>query len=190
MGKTSSNGRFVRKQNEKYFTIDARAVEPLLQLLKPGTRFVEPCAGAGHLIRHLERHGHICATASDIDPEENEARPGLPIYDGDVRQLTMLPHPVECFITNPPWDRSRKLFWEIVDHCMRLMPTWILHSHSTLAAASAAPYLRHAVMTTPTPRLQWEPGTEGTSSQPTCWTLFDCRHEGPMVYRPAQGVAA
>lgn len=177
MGKTASNNSFARKANEKYFTIDPRAVTNLLQLIPPGSTFAEPCAGAGHLIDHLKRGGLRCAWASDIEPERGD------IHSADILGITDLP---ECdyIITNPPWDPSRKQFWQIVEHCMKLRPTWVLHSHSTLSAARAAPRLRHAIKTVPTARLIWQPGTTQTSSQPTCWTLFDIHYDGALIYLP------
>ena len=42
------------------------AVLPLLPHLKPGTRFVEPCCGAGDLVQHLERAGHTCVASYDL----------------------------------------------------------------------------------------------------------------------------
>ena len=63
MGKRSV---FDRRVKDFYPTPEA-GVLPLLDHLMIGTRFYEPCAGDGQLIDHLERFGHICVGASDIE---------------------------------------------------------------------------------------------------------------------------
>ena len=64
MGKRSD---FERKSRDFYPT-PMEAVEPLLEHLPENFLFVEPCAGNGALIEHLETKG-ICTWASDIEPQ-------------------------------------------------------------------------------------------------------------------------
>ena len=86
MGKRTN---FPRRERDDYPT-PWPAVVPLLRLLEPGTKFVEPCAGAGDLVGHLERAGHVCVAASDlpVDARTCELRdrarydPSLPICRG------------------------------------------------------------------------------------------------------------
>ncbi len=68
MGKRSD---FVRVERDYYKTPYA-AVPALLPHLEPNTRFCEPCAGDGALIDHLTKHGHVCASAWDIEPQRED----------------------------------------------------------------------------------------------------------------------
>jgi hypothetical protein len=88
MGKRSD---FPRLPQDQYDT-PAAAVGPLLEHLAPCTRFIEPCAGAGCLVGHLKRAGHVLVGAYDLPNDARSVRyPG--IGDGVV------------FVTNPPWSR-------------------------------------------------------------------------------------
>jgi hypothetical protein len=62
MGKRSEFRRIAR---DAYDTPN-EAVAPLLPWLTPRTKFLEPCTGAGKLIEHLTRAGHILARAYDL----------------------------------------------------------------------------------------------------------------------------
>jgi hypothetical protein len=55
MGKRST---FSRVERDNYET-PTSAVRSLLEWLEPRTRFVEPCVGAGKLVDHLIRAGHV-----------------------------------------------------------------------------------------------------------------------------------
>ena len=84
------DGRFKRNERDFYPT-PAKAVMPLLPHLKPGTRFIEPCAGEGHLVGHLKRVGHVLVGAYDLPVDARSAR--YDVADADF------------FITNPPHSR-------------------------------------------------------------------------------------
>jgi hypothetical protein len=68
------------------------AVVPLLPHLQPGTKFIEPCCGAGDLVQHLDRAGHTCAGAYDLSI--------------DARTASYAIEPDTIFMTNVPWRRS------------------------------------------------------------------------------------
>ena len=94
MGKRSSFERVPRD----FYPTPREAVLPLLPHLAPGTRFTEPCAGDGALVRHLESAGHHCELAYDIEGES------LGVWPDDARTSLWLEG--DAFITNPPWDRK------------------------------------------------------------------------------------
>src|SRR5215203_1635148 len=106
MGKRST---FERRPGDFYPT-PREAVLPLLPRLPGIHRFVEPCCGAGDLVRHLEAHGLKCVYAGDIS-------------DGrDALTCERFSAPV---ITNPPW--SRKVLHPLIAHFMRAAPfAWLL----------------------------------------------------------------
>jgi hypothetical protein len=61
---------FERRERDFYPT-PYEAVLPLLPHLPERVRFIEPCAGDGRLVRHLERHGHHCIDAFDLEPQDS-----------------------------------------------------------------------------------------------------------------------
>ena len=58
---------FERIPRDAYDT-PPEAVKALLAHLKPGTRFIEPCAGRGA----LEAAGHVCVGACDVEPRRGD----------------------------------------------------------------------------------------------------------------------
>src|SRR3954453_11893131 len=90
---------YERREGDAYFT-PYEAVIPLLPHLAPRTQFIEPCAGDGRLIKHLERHGHECVYACDIEPQ------GQGIERRDVLFFDQGFRPCDAIITNPPWLRE------------------------------------------------------------------------------------
>ena len=82
---------FPRRPQDAYPT-PAEAVAPLLPHLAPRTRFIEPCAGEGCLIKHLQSAGHVSVGAYDLPDDARTKR--YAVDDADV------------FLTNPPWRRE------------------------------------------------------------------------------------
>lgn len=71
----SKRRKFERNPRD-YYPTPYEAVPALIpHLIAPYTarghvaNFAEPCAGDGRLIRHLEKHGHKCVYACDIEPQ-------------------------------------------------------------------------------------------------------------------------
>jgi hypothetical protein len=106
MGKRSS---FSRVERDNYET-PAAAVAPLLRWLPQGSRYLEPCAGAGRLIEHLTSAGHILVSAHDLPTDARSARYEIP--------------PGALIVTNPPW--SRPVLHEIIVNSSDQAPTWLL----------------------------------------------------------------
>lgn len=125
----------------------ADAVEPLLPFLAPATRFVEPCAGSGLMVGHLERQGHWCVAASDIHPLNHDI--------GTLDALALPRPPAGCaIITNPPWKRD--LLHKMIVHFSDLAPTWLLFDADWAhTKTTAPPYLRRCRRIVSVGRVKW-----------------------------------
>lgn len=159
-----SGGAFERRKNDDYRTWDRRATPPLLAHLSPGTRFIEPCAGAGDLLDQLTAVGHICAGAFDIESKRAD------IVQADA--LSLVPDvPFDCFITNPPW--TREILHPLITHLSDQAPTWMLFDADwfhTKQAATFKPRLRRYVSVG---RLRWIEDSKHDGKDNCAWHLFD-----------------
>jgi hypothetical protein len=156
VGKRSN---FERKPRDFYPT-PYEAVIPLLPWLPPHSRFDEPCAGDGDLIAHLERNGHTCAAASDIEGTE---------YAHDARTVEKCQG--DFFITNPPW--SRDMLHPIIENLRVQAPTWLLFDADWMHTKQAAPYLEYCHMIVSVGRVKWIPDSKMTGKDNCAWYLFD-----------------
>jgi hypothetical protein len=154
MGKRTS---FPRRERDDYST-PVEAVGPLLGLLAPGSKFVEPCAGDGELIKHLEYAGHTCVASYD-----------LPI---DARVARYVIGPDTVFITNPPW-RPRFEPHKIIANLSDQRPLWALLYSDWLFTSRATPYLPRLRTIAVIGRMKWIPGTLHSGFENCCWCLFD-----------------
>ena len=135
------------------------AVVPLLPHLKPHTRFVEPCAGAGDLVGHLERAGHVCVGAFDLPIDARIAR-----YDAKG---------MDAFITNLPW-RPRFGMKEMIANLSDQRPLWALLYSDWLFTSRATPYLPRLRAVAAIGRAKWVPDSPHDSGMDNaCWCLFD-----------------
>ena len=166
MGKRSD---FPWMKQDSYDT-PAEAVIPLLPHL-PSTKFeyIEPCAGAGYLISHLESHGvGVCRDAFDIAPRESDDTNYL-ISEGDATKA--LPYPPDFFITNPPW--TREILHAIILNLCRQAPTWLLIDADWAHTKQAIPMMRHCRRIVSIGRVKWFPETGATGKDNCAWYLFD-----------------
>lgn len=159
MGKRSDFERVPRD----FYPTPAEAVTPLLRHLLPGTRFVEPCAGDGALIDHLTTAGHVCARAWDIDPQRSD------IEREDA--LEKLAGNLDCFITNPPWNR--KILHPLIVHLSDQAPTWLLFDSDWSHTRQAAPFMPRLRRIVSVGRVKWIPGSPFTGKDNCAWHLFD-----------------
>lgn len=160
MGKRSE---FPRRPQDKYFT-PYEAVVPLLPFLEPQTQFVEPCAGDGRLIRHLERHGHGCVDAFDIEPGHGD------IPQEDALTVPFEPMPGDVCITNPPWRRD--VLHPLIEKWRLLMPTWFLLDANWMFTKQAAPYLRYTSDVVVIGRVKWIEGSKMAGKDDAAWFRF------------------
>lgn len=159
MGKRSD---FERIPKDKYFT-PKPAVEPLLAHLKPNSTFVEPCAGDGALIRHLEDVGHKCHYACDIEPNAHH------IAKRDALKISHVA--ADYVITNPPWDR--KVMHPMIEHFVSLSPTWLLFDANWLFTKQASPYMRWCSKIVTIGRVKWFEDSKMTGKDDSVWGLFE-----------------
>ena len=62
---------------------------------------MEPCAGDGTLVDHLEKNNMKCVFKSDIEPQRED------ITKQDAMKINFMQIlNADLIITNPPWDRN------------------------------------------------------------------------------------
>jgi hypothetical protein len=140
--------------------------------LPAGTRFCEPCAGNGALIRHLEAAGHHCAAAWDIEPQAE----GIDTQDATQR----LCGNVDMFITNPPWER--KTLHALIPHLSMQSPTWLLFDADWMHTRQAVPFMPWLRKVVSVGRVKWIPDSQFTGKDNCCWYLFDQRAAAPAQF--------
>lgn len=166
MGKRSS---FERNPRD-YYPTPYEAVLPVLPHLTSATsphriqaRFSEPCAGDGRLIRHLEKHGHKCVYACDIEPQ------GEGIEQQDCLFFGFQLPPCDLIITNPPWERE--VLHSMIEAFRIQAPTWLLFDSDWMFTGQAKPYLKYCEKIVSVGRVSWM--ENGTSGMDNCaWYLF------------------
>ena len=169
MGKRSN---FERVERDFYPT-PGPAVLPLLPHLAPATSFIEPCAGDGALVRHLQEAGHYCARASDIAPRHDS------VVELDAFQIGKTL--ANCIITNPPWDR--KVLHPLIRHLSALAPTWLLFDADWMHTRQSADLVKGCSKIVSIGRVKWIPDSKMTGKDNCCWYLFESGHvEGPHFY--------
>lgn len=159
MGKRSN---YERRERDFYPT-PPEAVAPLLPHLKPGTLFVEPCAGDGALVRALEVAGHACIAATDIEPLASN------IWRADALRDPLPDGPM--FITNPPWDRS--ILHPLIVRLSEIAPTWLLFDADWMHTVQAAPFASRLRKVVSVGRVKWMPDSDSTGMDNCAWYLFD-----------------
>jgi hypothetical protein len=164
MGKRSS---FDRRERDFYPT-PVEAVAPLLPHLKHGDMFVEPCAGDGALVRHLEGAGLSCKWAADIEPRADW------ISREDALADAFWPHcdaSVEYIITNPPW--SRDVLHPLIELFSNQKPTWLLFDADWAHTRQAAPFASRLRRIVSVGRVKWIADSPFTGKDNCAWYLFD-----------------
>lgn len=174
MGKRS---QFARNERDYYPTPEA-AVLPLLPHLKPGTRFIEPCAGDGRLVRHLEKRGHVCLDAFDIAPQHPDVRTGDALEAVHVRKRGQVTP--DCVVTNPPWRRD--FLHPFIDHWRVQMPTWVLCDADWCHTKQSAPLMPYCRKIVSVGRVKWIEGSKMTGKDNCCWYLFDAELSETRFY--------
>lgn len=161
------NSKNERRPRDFYPTPES-AVLPLLPWLNEGTKFAEPCAGECDLIHHLEKHGHECRWASDIEPRSERN------YDAQIDAFDLKSDYIEdsdYIITNPPWDR--KILHPMIEHFRKLRPTWLLLDADWMHTKQARPYLQYCSMIVSVGRVKWIPDSPHVGFDNAAWYLFN-----------------
>lgn len=166
MGKRSSFERIPRD----FYPTPYAAVVPLLAHLKPGTEFVEPCAGNYTLAYSLEMNGHKCMGAWDIEPRH----PFVLCADARYRK----PHYMA--ITNPPWDRP--ILHSIIEHLSSFGPAWLLFDADWMHTKQSVPFMPYLRKIVSVGRVKWIEDSPFTGKDNCCWYLFDQTSEAPAQF--------
>ncbi len=169
MGKRSD---FERKPRDFYPTPFA-AVEPLIQHLPQGFTFAEPCAGDGQLCRHLEYFGGTCMWASDIEPQLEGVLQNDYSEIGEDEVLES-----DFIITNPPWDR--KLLHPMIEHFIKLRPTWLLFDADWMHTKQASEYIKHCSVIVSVGRIKWFGNMTGKDN--CAWYRFEATKNYATIF--------
>ena len=167
-----------KRSNFKPHKLDAyatpeEAVLPLLSHLPKGSYYAEPCAGDGALIRILQKHGHKCVAAYDVEPRHKIVK------QGDASFLTRQDmNRANLVITNPPWGRD--VMHQIIERSLFWGPTWLLFDADWMHTKQAAPYLPHCKKIVSVGRVKWFGNTAGKDN--CCWYLFDFNDPQPTIF--------
>ena len=176
MGKRSNFERIPRD----YYPTPKEAVEPLFPHLKNVKHFVEPCAGNGALIDHLEKiylinlllenkvdkPRIICSYACDIEPQRNDIdkKNALSLMAEDVPVM-------DCFITNPPWDRE--VLHPLIFHLTSIKPAWLLFDADWMHTKQSSIFQKMLKKVVSIGRIKWIEGSKNTGKDNCCWYYFD-----------------
>lgn len=169
----SKRSDFKKRKNDAYFTPYEPAIPALLPFLPPKTRFIEPCAGNGQLINHLERHDHDCIKAYDIDPQRAD------ITRADARSIK--DHEPCVYITNPPW--TRELLHPIIENLSAQRATWLLFDADwkytiqekmakRIGCKTVPELMQYCSKVVAVGRVRWIEGSKYDGKDNAAWYLF------------------
>lgn len=161
MGKRSEFERIERD----YYPTPFEAVKPLLNYLPSQFNYIEPCAGDGRLIKHINSN---CIDAYDIKPQSTNVRIGNVFEMPKVKP--------DLFITNPPWDR--KILHPIIEHLSSIAPTWLLFDADWMHTKQSSQFIKKCVKIVSVGRVKWIEGSKMTGKDNCAWYLFDNKFNG------------
>lgn len=149
-----------------------RAFGIISELIPPDTRYVEPCAGYGHLIKGIRDHRKDlqCMWAADIVARQDYIveRDALTLREEDFDGVDMA-------ITNPPYTWS--ILSQLIQHLANLVPCWMLLRADFLMTKRAQNLHHLMVGFKPTPKMKWVPGSQHQSAHHNVWCFFDAKRE-------------
>lgn len=165
MGKRSD---FAKIPKDKYYTWDARAYVPMRSIFRKIETFIEPCAGGGDMIEHLQKLGPACIYACDIEPTGRWFPIERHSYE-EIPEEYLLS--ADYIITNPPWTRS--VMHPFIEWCIQSrLPAWLLIDTNWASSKQARPFLAYCSDIVPTPRLKWIPDSKDSAKDDTAWYRF------------------
>jgi len=169
--------KFERITQDKYYTPPS-AIAPLLPHLQPKTRFIEPCAGDGRLAAYLNIKGHRCVWACDIDPDSPDIQRMNAL---DIQPTFIAKLRIDCFITNPPWERS--ILHALITFLPTMAPTWLLFDADWMHTDFGRRFGRHCSAIVSVGRVKWIEGSKHQGFDNAAWFLFNAAHRGqPRFY--------
>ncbi len=179
MGKRSDFKRIARD----FYPTPIGAVEALKPHLKPGGRFVEPCAGQCDLIRHiLSISDNSCAGACDL---ESNHRDVISAVDASEQDFTGVAKNIDYFITNPPWPAIGKHgepVISIIENLTQYAPVWLLLSSDFKHNKYFDSVGKWCVKCVSVGRVKWIPDSDGPGKDNCAWYLFDRNNQYQMKF--------
>lgn len=190
MGKRSE----FERNDRDYYPTPAKAVLPLIGIVD-GAKFIEPCAGDGRLIEHIEHYvdGARCVYASDIEPQPYETSIHIEEFNLFQADWNRIADRVEAdmFITNPPWindTKSGNLLFSIINVLSSVRPTWLLLNGNFAFNKRSAPYMRACSDIVPIGRLKWIEDSPHSGKEDCAWFRFDkTSNQTQMTYIHPRG---
>jgi hypothetical protein len=165
MGKRSEFTRIERD----YYPTPIEAVLPLLIHLPNVFSFIEPCAGDGRLVKHINGN---CIDAYDIEPQSSVVRLGN-VFDYPMIRP-------DFFITNPPWDR--KILHPVIEHLSFISPTWLLFDSDWAHTKQSSELIKQCVKIVSVGRVKWIENSKMTGKDNCAWYLFDNNFNGKTEF--------
>lgn len=172
MGKRSDFERVPRD----FYPTPREAVDPLVPHLQHGDMFLEPCAGDGALVRHLECYGMSCKHASDVEPRADWIEKD-DVFDDNLWAVS---EAVDYIITNPPWDR--KILHPMIIEFSDLLPTWLLFDADWMHTRQSVPFMNRLRKVVSVGRVKWIPDSKMTGKDNCAWHLFDKPSDAPTIF--------
>ena len=175
MGKRSNFERHARD----YYRTPLAAVAPLKGHIPVGSTYIEPCAGDGCLIGHLEASLDLLTCgAFDIEPQSKfvkraDALNTWRLSDAYIKGC-------DYIITNPPWDR--KILHPMIAHFSAKLPTWLLFDADWMHTKQSAPYMPWLRRVVSVGRVKWIPDSKMTGKDNCAWYLFDQAFHGSTEF--------
>lgn len=181
-----TDGKFERRDRDFYATPVAATLR-LLPFIQDVTTFAEPMCGDGAIVKALENGGWECVGAWDLEPQGSMiGRAG--VRDAGLLQAEDL-EGADAIISNPPWPMPVKSSpqgsppgWPtvgLIDHLMRLRPTWMLLSADFCHNAYAVPLLAHCTDIVSVGRVKWIEGSKHSGLDNASWYRFWIEGSGP-----------
>ena len=133
--------------------------------------FVEPCAGDGVLIKHLEEHcGFTGGYGFDIEPNHSSISKIDASNETDMANVLSLTN-CNKIITNTPWD------WKLLEPMLELwlslgFECWLLLPSDFAHNARSSKFIRRCTDIVPVGRLKWIPDSKYTGKDNCAWYRF------------------
>jgi hypothetical protein len=88
----------------------------------------------------------------------------------------------DLIITNPPFDRSRRLMHAMIDYLPTLAPCWLLLDAAWPFTTRSAGHRGDLQEIVAVGRVQWIPGSGTSGTDDYAWMRFDPRGTGPVSF--------
>ena len=128
------------------------------------------------LVRHLEKHGHSCYFASDLEPQDEPvdiagAMVSHKAITADALTLTTPLQGADVIITNTPW--SRHILHPMIEHFRKHKRAWILLDAGWMFTKQSADYMGYCSKVVAVGRLRWIADTKMTGKDDCVWLCME-----------------